>query len=69
MPHNPPPLVFGAYMFSNVVSLGGLERLKRCQSNDCLNFFIGRPNAKWCTSSCGSKCRVKKMRKNRRTFA
>ena len=32
MPHNPPPLAFGAYMFSNVVSLGGLERLKRCQS-------------------------------------
>jgi|GEM_PF-2512082 len=68
MPYNPPPLVFGAYMFSNVASLGGLEKLKRCQSNDCLKFFIGRINAKWCSNSCGSKCRVKKMRKNRQTL-
>jgi hypothetical protein len=65
MPFNPHPLVFGAYMFSNVTSLGGLERLNRCQSNDCLKFFIGRPNSKWCSNSCGSKCRVKKMRKKR----
>lgn len=68
MPYNPPPLVFGAYMFSNITSLGGLEGLKRCKSNDCLKFFIGRRNAKWCSNSCGSKCRVKKMRKNRRAM-
>lgn len=65
MPHNPHPLVFGAYMFSNVTSLGGLEGLKRCQSNDCLKFFKGRTNAKWCSNTCGSKFRVKKMRKNK----
>ena len=68
MPYNPPPLVFGAYMFSNVTSLGGLERLRRCQSNDCLKFFIGRTNAKWCSNSCGSKCRVTKMRKNKQAL-
>ena len=66
MPYNPPPLVFGAYMFSNVASLGGFKSLKRCQNNDCLKFFIGRPNTKWCTSSCGSKSRVQKMRKNKK---
>lgn len=66
LPHKPSPLVFGAYMFSNVTSFGGLEGLKRCQSNDCLNFFIGRSNTKWCTRSCGSKYRVQKMRKNKR---
>lgn len=66
MPYNPPPLVFGAYLFSNVTSLGGFESLKRCQSNDCLKFFIGRPNAKWCSNSCGSKSRVNKMRRNKK---
>ncbi len=69
MPYNPPPLIFGAYIFSNITSLGGLEKLRRCQSNNCLKFFIGRPNAKWCSNSCGSKCRVKKMRKNKRLNA
>ena len=68
MPHNPDPLVLAAYMFSNVTSFGGLEELRRCKSNDCLKFFIGRTNAKWCSNSCGSKCRVKKMRKNKRTM-
>ena len=65
MPHNPHPLVFGAYMFSNVTSFGGFEGLKRCKSNDCLKFFIGRRNAKCFSNSCGSKCSVKKMRKNK----
>lgn len=68
MPYNPDPLVFGAYMFSNITSLGGFKKLKRCQSNDCLKFFIGRTNAKWCSNSCGSKCRVKKMRRNKRAL-
>lgn len=65
IPHNPNPLVFGAYMFSNVTSFGGLKELKRCKSNDCLKFYIGRRNAKWCSNTCGSKCRVKKMRRNK----
>jgi len=66
MPHNPPPLIFGAYMFSHVVSLSGFDGLKRCHNKDCLKFFIGRTNAKWCSNSCGSKYRVKKMRKNKK---
>jgi hypothetical protein len=68
MPKNPNPIIFGAYMFSNVTSFGGLKKLKRCQSNDCFKFFIGRTNAKWCSNSCGSKWRVKKMRKNKQIF-
>lgn len=63
---NPPPLIFGAYMFSHITSLGGFNGLKRCQNNGCLKFFIGRSNAKWCSSSCGSKYRVNKMRKNKK---
>lgn len=66
MPKNPSPLVFGAYMFSHVTSLGGLEGLKRCYNKVCLKFFIGRSNAKWCSSSCGSNYRVSKMRRNKK---
>lgn len=68
IPPNLPPLVFGAYIFSNIVSRGWLENLKRCQNNDCLKFFLGRTNAKWCASSCGSKYRVKKMRTYKRAL-
>lgn len=68
MPCNPHPLLFGAYMFSHITSLGGLEGLKRCQNSNCFKFFIGRSNAKWCSSSCGSKTRVKKMRKNKQAL-
>ncbi|HHT9720104.1 CGNR zinc finger domain-containing protein [Legionella pneumophila serogroup 1] len=66
IPRNSSPLVFGAYMFSHVTSLGGLEGLKRCYNKSCLKFFIGRSNTKWCSNSCGSKYRVNKMRKNKK---
>ena len=66
IPFNPHPLIFGAYMFSHVTSLGGFEGLKRCQNADCHKFFLGRPNSKWCTNSCGSKYRVNKMRQNKK---
>lgn len=66
IPMNPRPDVFGAYMFSHIASLGGLEGLKRCCNQNCLKFFIGRSNAKWCSKSCGSKFRVEKMRRNKK---
>lgn len=65
LPHNPPQHIFAAYMFSNITSLGGLEGLKRCKSTDCQKFFIGRSNVKWCSKACGSRSRVKKMRKKK----
>lgn len=65
LPINPSPRIFGAYMFSNITSLGGLDNLKRCQQTSCCKFFIGRPNAKWCSETCGSRHRVEKMRKNK----
>lgn len=67
MPSNPCPSMFGAYFFSHVVSLGGLKELKKCSNNSCLKFYMGRTNAKWCSKSCGSKYRVKKMRKNKKS--
>jgi hypothetical protein len=67
IPHKPPPTVFAAYMFSNMTSLGWLDGLKKCQSDDCQQFFIGRPNVKWCSKTCGSRSRVKKMRKRNKS--
>ncbi|MFU7598323.1 CGNR zinc finger domain-containing protein [Legionella pneumophila] len=66
IPNNPSPIIFGAYMFSHITSFGGLDGLKRCHNKDCLKFFIGRSNTKWCSNSCGSRYRVNKMRKNKK---
>ena len=66
MPQNPCPSMFGAYFFSRVISLGGLKELKKCSYNSCLKFYTGRSNTKWCSKSCGSAYRVKKMRKNKK---
>ena len=52
-----------AYAFSQQLAIGAFEGIKRCQLPDCEKFFIGRPNAKWCSPSCGSKFRVRKKRK------
>jgi len=54
-----------AYGVSHLLAAGALDGLKRCQAKDCHQFFLGRPNAKWCSNSCGSKHRVTKMRKNK----
>lgn len=55
-----------AYVISHLLAIGALENLKRCQLEDCKNFFIGPANKKWCSKSCGSNSRVKKMRAKRR---
>ncbi len=63
MNKSPNVLEAAGYAFAHQLTIGGLEGLKRCQLPDCENFFIGRPNAKWCSKSCGSKYRVRKKRK------
>ncbi|WP_083885943.1 CGNR zinc finger domain-containing protein [Halobacteriovorax marinus] len=50
-----------------MTSLGWLDGLKRCQSPECKKFFIGRSNVKWCSKTCGSRSRVKKMRKKNKS--
>ena len=49
--------------FSRILSSGLLAKLKKCQLDGCEKFFLGRPQAKWCSKSCGSKYRVAKKRK------
>lgn len=61
--HHPDPGVFACYLFSSMTTLGWLDGLKRCKSTDCQKFFLGRSNVKWCSKTCGSRSRVKKMRK------
>jgi hypothetical protein len=57
------PDAAAAYGFSHLLQAGALDGLKRCQLEDCENFFIGRPNAKWCSARCGSLHRVRAKRK------
>lgn len=64
--HQPDPGTFACYLFSSMSSLGWLDGLKRCQSSDCKKFFIGRSNVKWCSKTCGSRSRVKKMRRRKK---
>jgi hypothetical protein len=49
--------------FSRLITYGMLKRIKRCQLSDCENIFVGPPQAKWCSKTCGSKYRVSKKRK------
>ncbi|MDP3269873.1 MAG: CGNR zinc finger domain-containing protein [Legionella sp.] len=67
IPKKTSSIIFGAYMFSHITSFSGLDGLNRCHNKDCLKFFLGRSNTKWCSNSCGSKFRVNKMRKNKKT--
>lgn len=60
--HNPTPEAIAANDFSRLLTSGELKRLKRCQQSDCQNFFLGPPQAKWCSKTCGSKHRVRKKR-------
>ncbi len=57
------PELLAAFAFSQQLAMGSLVGLKRCRLPKCQRFFIGRPNAKWCSKKCGSSYRVSKKRK------
>jgi hypothetical protein len=59
----PTPEAYAADDFSKLLTSGKLKRLKRCQLEGCDNFFIGPPQARWCSKTCGSKFRVREKRK------
>ena len=44
-----------------LISSGVFDKLKRCE--DCRNFYIGGPRAKWCSNTCGSRNRARDKRK------
>jgi len=57
------PEVKAAYAFSQHLAIGSFVGIKRCLLPSCQRFFIGRPNAKWCSKKCGSSYRVSQKRK------
>lgn len=57
------PETIAAKEFSRIITSGMLNRMKRCQLVGCENIFLGPPQAKWCSKSCGSKHRVSEKRK------
>lgn len=57
------PEAYAADDFSKLLTSGQLQRLRLCQLNGCGKFFLGPPQAKWCSKLCGSKNRVKEKRK------
>jgi hypothetical protein len=57
------PEAYAADDFSKLLTSGKLKRLKRCKLEGCENFFLGPPQARWCSKPCGSKFRVREKRK------
>ncbi len=54
---------FAAKEFARFVTYGMLRKVRRCQYPGCASIFLGPPQAKWCSKTCGSKYRVEKKRK------
>jgi predicted RNA-binding Zn ribbon-like protein len=59
----PSPEAYAADDFSKLLTSGELRRLKRCQMEGCEKFFLGPPQGRWCSTTCGSKFRVRAKRK------
>ena len=60
------PETTAAKEISKLITYGMLNRIKRCQLPGCENIFVGPPQAKWCSKTCGSKYRVREMREKQR---
>tara|TARA_Y100000590_G_C15619414_1_gene976983 strand:+ start:616 stop:1140 length:525 start_codon:yes stop_codon:yes gene_type:complete len=57
------PEISVAYGVANLLAIGAFDSLKSCRLKTCQKFFIGRPDAKWCSKACGSKHRVTQKRR------
>ena len=55
-----------AYAISHLLGSGAFQRLRQCQADACDRFFLGPPNAKWCSPRCGSRSRGRDKRKRDR---
>lgn len=62
--YNYPTSVVAAKEFSRFITTKMLFNLKKCELRDCENLYLGRPDSKWCSKTCGSKSRVRKKRRN-----
>lgn len=57
------PEAYAADDFSKLLTSGMLKRLKICELESCDRFFLGPPQARWCSKTCGSKYRVREKRR------
>lgn len=55
-----------AYAISHLLGSGAFQRLRQCRADACDRFFLGPPNAKWCSPRCGSRFRGRDKRKRDR---
>ncbi|PIP95041.1 MAG: hypothetical protein COW00_17900 [Bdellovibrio sp. CG12_big_fil_rev_8_21_14_0_65_39_13] len=51
------------YPFIIAIKSGEISKLKICKNKACNLFYQGRKNQVYCNKNCGSKFRMKKMRK------
>ena len=59
------PEAYAADDFSKLLTSGVLKGLKICELEGCEKFFLGPPQKSWCSKSCGSKFRVRQLRKRK----
>ena len=57
------PKAYAADEFAKILTSGMLKRVKKCKMDGCGSLFVGPPQAKWCSKTCGSKYRVREKRK------
>jgi hypothetical protein len=61
-----PTATKAAHAVSLFLASGGLKKLRRCQADECQQFFLGPSNRKWCSENCGSRMRGRRLRERRR---
>lgn len=46
-----------------IIAEGFTDKVHRCALKECRKYFVGDPRARWCSTTCGSKYRVRKKRR------
>lgn len=54
--------ITAAHGIAHFLASGGFRKLRRCQAQGCGNFYLGPPQSKWCTDTCGSRERGRRKR-------
>jgi hypothetical protein len=61
----PEPALY-ALAVGRMIETGFADRFHRCGVPDCQRYFVGDPRSRWCSTTCGSKARVRAKRKRDR---
>jgi len=55
--------VLFAMMVARLVNSEWADNIKRCELQECRNYFVGNAKARFCHDNCGAIVRARKMRK------